>query len=336
LSWAGLDLALAPEPVGGVVQFRLGPSVPYLTLGDSLIPGGVGNLQNAYVSFRPGGKTGRFTFMLGKFDTLYGAEVAQSQLNMNYTRGALYNLAQPFFHTGLRADVTISDTLTARVLAVNGWNNTLDNNTGKTFGAQLTFAPSDAFSITGGVLVGPEQPITQTITCEPGTSFDAPSTSCLPSPGSAGGSNIVDVAGADDRWRTLADLVVDVKPTENLRLLLNGTYVQDRLPDATGQDRTVRWGGVSLMGRYAFSEVFASALRGEAVFDPDGQISLPNTGPLELYTATWTLEAAATKYLLFRLDSRADIASNAVFPTDSGTAEKTQITFTLGAVAKTN
>ena len=41
---------------------------------------------------------------LGKFDTPYGAEVAESHLNMNYTRGLLY-ASQPVFHTSIPREV---------------------------------------------------------------------------------------------------------------------------------------------------------------------------------------------------------------------------------------
>ena len=43
----------------------------------------------------PGGKGSPITLDFGKFDTIYGAEVAESQDNINYTRGVLYWFGQP-------------------------------------------------------------------------------------------------------------------------------------------------------------------------------------------------------------------------------------------------
>jgi hypothetical protein len=313
LAWAGLDVSLAPEPVGGTVQLRFGPAVKNLALNDYTAPGNIGNLQNAFLSWKPDGKDGHFTVIGGKFDTLYGAEVAVSHQNINYTRGALYNLAQPFFHTGLRLDGTFGG-FTFKVMAVNGWNNTIDNNTGKSFGGQLSYALDDKLLVGLGYLGGPEQ--VDTVTTQAGTEK---------------------VPGANTRWRHLADLVVDAHPTESVRLMLNGTFVADRIVDAAapGGEKNVSWFGVSAMGRYAFNDMFAAGGRFEFIRDPDGQITAPNTQGMSLVTGTITLEAAPTKYLVFRLDNRVDYATESVFVTTNATS-KTQITTTLGLVAKTN
>jgi Putative beta-barrel porin-2, OmpL-like. bbp2 len=74
LAWAGVDLAVDGGPVGAVVQLRMGPAVKNLALNDYSAPGNIGNLQNAYVTWKPQGKDGNITLMAGKFDTLYGAE----------------------------------------------------------------------------------------------------------------------------------------------------------------------------------------------------------------------------------------------------------------------
>lgn len=321
LAWVGLDAGIDPDPVGATLQLRFGPAVPNLALGDFSIPGGIGFVQNGYVSWKPGGKTGRLTLNLGKFDTIFGAEVAQSHLNINYTRGYLYNLAQPFFHTGLRADLQLSDVFTLKVLAVNGWNNTIDNNRGKSFGAQLTAAPSESMTFAIGYLGGPEQadivPTPATATAPAGTAINT---------------------GAESRWRHLADVVADFRPTSDLRFVLNGDYVADTIVDPTNNaDKPVAWFGASALARYAFNEVWAAGARAEIVRDKDGQITAPNTGPITLYTGTATVEAAPHKLLLVRLDNRVDAADSDVFSVGvrSG-ASSTQFTSTLGVVAKTN
>jgi hypothetical protein len=89
------------------------------------------------------------------------------------------------------------------------------------------------------------------------------------------------------------------------------------------------------MGRWAATDVFAVGLRGEIVGDPDAQITAPNTEPLTLVTGTVTLEAAATRYLLVRLDTRVDAANKPVFPRGLEDTGPLQLTSTLGLVAKT-
>lgn len=316
VSWVGIDASVDPDPVGATLQLRFGPSVPFLALDDFKIPGGIGFVQNGFVSWKPLGKDGKLLLAFGKFDTVYGAEVAQSHLNINYTRGYLYNLAQPFFHTGLRAEIGLGDMLTLKLLAVNGWNNTIDNNRGKSFGAQLVAAPAEGATFSLGYLGGPEE--ADVIAAPPGATV----------------TNVRNV-GADSRWRHLVDVVGDVTIGKDFRVVVNGDYVTQTIA-VNGNDTSVSWFGASLLARYALSDVWALGARGEIVRDKDGQITFPNTGPLTLYTGTLTLEAAPHKMLLIRLDNRIDAADKAVFQEGLRGTQETQFTTTLGVVAKTN
>ncbi|MFC1642444.1 porin, partial [Myxococcota bacterium] len=106
LSWAGVDVGYEPAPVGGRVGLRLGPTahrvadscLSNVTPCDSDVVG-LALLKQAYVAWEP---VSGLSLEFGKFDTPYGVEVAESQDNANYTRGVLYWLGQPLFHTGLR------------------------------------------------------------------------------------------------------------------------------------------------------------------------------------------------------------------------------------------
>lgn len=322
LAWIGLDASVEPDPVGATLQLRFGPAVPNLALGDAAIPGGIGQVQNGFVSWKPSGKAGRLTLIVGKFDTVYGAEVAQSHLNMNYTRGYLYNLAQPFFHTGARADFQVNDAIALKVLAVNGWNNTIDNNRGKSVGAQAAVTPKDGLTLSFGYMVGPEEPDT----------IAAPASAS----GGPGAGTVVNL-GANSRLRHLFDIVGDMKVTSRLRLVANADYVTQTVADSGTQAyRQVSWSGAALLARYAFTDIWAAAVRGEVVFDRDGQISAPNVAPLSLYTGTFTVEAAPHKMLLIRLDNRVDAGDRDVFKQGASGTASAQFTTTLGIVAKTN
>jgi hypothetical protein len=98
ISWAGADLSYDPDPVGGTLSLRAGPTADRYA--DSCLSSdrannpcdfsiGLRYVKQAYVSYKPGGAGGGLQVDLGKFDTLFGAEVAESQNNMNYTRGPL-------------------------------------------------------------------------------------------------------------------------------------------------------------------------------------------------------------------------------------------------------
>ncbi|HEY1534932.1 MAG TPA: porin, partial [Polyangiaceae bacterium] len=138
LAWAGLDISHPADPVGGTLALRFGPSAKRYN--SSCLTAkcdadyGLENVKQAFASWRPGGEGSAVSLDFGKFDTIYGAEVAESQDNINYTRGALYWLGQPLFHTGLRVNVELGQYVSLRALAANGWNNSVDNNAGKTFG----------------------------------------------------------------------------------------------------------------------------------------------------------------------------------------------------------
>jgi hypothetical protein len=324
LAWVGLDMSVDPAPVGATLQLRFGPAVPNLALGDFAIPGGVGFVQNGFVSWKPQGKDGKITLVLGKFDTVYGAEVAQSHLNLNYTRGYLYNLAQPFFHTGLRADIAASELVTLKLLAVNGWNNTIDNNQGKSFGAQIALTPSEEVTFSLGYMGGPEEANTLATPAVPAT----PTQPAVPA-GTARNP------GADSRWRHLVDIVGEVKPVKGLRLIVNADYVTQSVANPAGPDDISQsWYGAAAFARYQFTELFAAAVRGEYINDKDGFITASGK-EISLYTGTLTLETAPHKNILIRLDNRMDAASEAAFTTLNGTS-KSQFTTTLGVVAQTN
>lgn len=338
LAWAGVDTTIDPDPVGVNIGLRFGPSVAAMAVNDANAPGVIGNLQNAYVAWKPGGKSAPLTLIAGKFDTLYGQEVVLSQQNINYTRSALYALGQPIFHTGVRADYQASDLIALKVIAVNGWNRTVDNNTGKTFGAQIALTPSDKISISAGYLGGPEQDDQLAVICTANTAPDPNTGSCVPSPGSAGGGKINQrVTGANSRWRHLGDIVVDAKLTPELRIAANASYVAESVQGASGADETIRWWGAELIGRYQFTDVFAAALRGEYFDDEDGYATTGGRAPQTIITTgTLTLEAAVHKYLLVRLDQRIDAADQAIFVDGLNGTSKTQITTTVGIVGHTN
>lgn len=96
---------------------------------------------------------------VGLFGTIAGLEVAESHLNWNYSRGLLWAWNEPFSHLGARFAMPITDTFTARLLLVNGFDNAFDDNQGKSYGVQGSWAPSDRFNTTATWIHGPENGI---------------------------------------------------------------------------------------------------------------------------------------------------------------------------------
>lgn len=278
LSFLGVDVAYRFESVGARLDIRLGTSVPRLLGPTSGLPDGMQFLKQAFVYWRP---VEQLQIDFGQFDTIYGAEVADSWRNHTYSRGSLYNLVQPFYHTGLRVAWAPVESVTLTGIAVNGWNNVLDSNDGKTFGLQASWS-SGVLGVAAGYLGGPE-----------GT--------------------------RDDLWRHFADLVVTLR-VDQLELALNADYVAEQIEDGTFDHL---W-GVMLSGRLRVLPLFAVALRGEVIGDPD-------TGA-QLYTGTLTLELTPVEHLVIRLDNRVDGASDPRFQDNNGLPAHTVMSTILGVV----
>ena len=85
-----------------------------------------------------------------------GEEVIESKDNWNYSRGILFTYAIPFYHFGLRAKYAFNDKFALNADLINGWNNIVENNTGKTGGVTLSLNPNKKFSLVQNYMIGPE------------------------------------------------------------------------------------------------------------------------------------------------------------------------------------
>ncbi|MDP9002321.1 MAG: porin, partial [Myxococcota bacterium] len=329
LNWIGLNGSYAADPIGGTISLRFGPgAVTYhgspLVLGasSSINPSdnsiGLQNVRQAYATWKPADKV---TLDFGKFDQPYGSEVPDSQLNMEYTRSLLFTLNQPVFFTGFRLDYAPTDTFDAKLIVANGWNNSIDNNRAKSFGAQVSFKPVDSLQLYLGYMAGPEQVDVQTVAA-----------GMPPMMASA------HVADANSHWRHLVDLVVDFNPTKEFRLLLNGDYDTEEKVGATG-DHAAIWYGANLALRYIVADPFQITLRGEYFHDEHGDILGTGTST-NVESGTLTLQYVIASHLALMLDNRIDVAdNNTIFFKSANTspddATKTQFTTTLGVIAST-
>jgi hypothetical protein len=159
VSMAQIWIAKAPLPdsrAGFKVKLSVGPAT---TMVQSLEPGSPAVLQNieeGFVSYlAPIGKG--LQFDVGKFVTQHGAEVIESKDNWNYSRSLLFALAIPYYHSGVRATYSPHAKVTLMGTIVNGWNNVVENNGAKTFGAQVIYKPTPSLSVVQNYMTGPEQ-----------------------------------------------------------------------------------------------------------------------------------------------------------------------------------
>ncbi len=231
-------IASAPREAGFRIDAVAGASIPRMTAAAGLFrddDGAAGDfdLQQAFVSYvAPLGSGLRFD--AGKFGTHCGYEVIEGSdgHNDNATRSFLFGYAEPASHTGLKATYALSETVSAMVAVVNGWDNVKDSNSSKSLGGQLAFTLSSNAAVYVNALHGPER------------------------------------TGDDGNDRTFLNLVGTWKLGAGSALGLDAVWATEE--DAVGPGRDATWGGVALYGRLGLSPSFALVVRAEVFDDPDG------------------------------------------------------------------
>lgn len=278
------QLAIAKQEDGGVgfmLKLDYGRTARFIQSdwnGDGTFSNGTNNfaLQEAYLTYTaPLGKG--LGLKAGKFVTLLGAEVIESPLNYNISRSFMFGFAIPFTHTGLLLSYPLHDMLSITGGIVNGWDNVMDSNKGKTGIASLGFTPMPALSLLLNGIYGAEQP-------------------------DRGGSK-----------RGVVDAVLTVKPIDHLDLVLNYDYGTENdipgLGDATWQGIA----GYVILGGALFNpdwEAFSLAQRAEWFSDEDGA----RTGTRQdLWELTTTLKWQLTDRLHVRFEYRHDESNRKVF-----------------------
>jgi hypothetical protein len=333
LGWAGVDASIDAGVVGGTIQLRFGPrAVRYNGVDATSLELAMRYVKQAYATWRPTLAKGRLALDLGKWDAVHGLENGDSQRNMSYSWPFLFWYGQPFFHTGVRATGEIADPVTLTAFVVNGWNHTLDNNLGKTYGLQLAVAPLDVLTVSVGYITGPEGERRVSVVCEPDTAFDSATGVCVAMAGAAGETVDVDVRHVDHRFRHFGDLVVVGRPHPRLTLALNADVGADQaiVNPVTGEYRSVLWWGSTAVVRWAFVDEWAVAARGDFLQDRDGFMT--GTDGLLLGSATLTLDYSPAPSLMLRLENRYDGASQALFRTGAWDLRVFEVTTLLAAI----
>ena len=155
LNMARMALDIDPAPIG--IHFEVGAGRMYDMI-HYWEPKDVGKwseyIPQMYVTLKPQSWKG-LQFDFGKFYTSAGAEVTETYPNWNYSRSLLFSFG-PYYHFGLRVTKPWGEHFTTGVQVVNGWNNIIDNNGGKTVGI-TTSATFGKFAWANNYYFGPEQ-----------------------------------------------------------------------------------------------------------------------------------------------------------------------------------
>ena len=248
-------------------------------------------LKEGYIEYlAPVGKG--LQINLGKFVTPAGAEVIESKDNWNYSRGLLFSWAIPYFHYGMSAKYAFNDKVSLTGYVMNGWNGSIDNNSGKTGGFSLAWTPNKKTSIIENFLFGPEQ------------------------------------TNDNSDFRELSDTVLTYNPTAKLSLMANVDYGHDTSTSVTPTIPTA-WGGVALYAKYAPNDKYAFAVRGEYFDDHEG-FETGTAQNMGEFTATF--QRMIAKSIISRVEFRRDISNQPVFPFRSGFPISDQNTVSVGVI----
>ena len=133
LGMANIILSYEGDKHGFVADFVYGPR------GEDAVFGSQGNGSSSIINqlYAYYNLSDKFTLTLGNFNTFLGYEVIAPAANFNYSTSYMFSTG-PFSHTGLKADIAISDDISLMAAIMNKTDETESAETDETyFGLQL-------------------------------------------------------------------------------------------------------------------------------------------------------------------------------------------------------
>jgi hypothetical protein len=236
------------------------------------------DLLQAYVSYlAPVGRGLRLD--LGKFTGLLTYEVIEGPDGWNdAVSHSFIFYSTPQTHTGLRATLPFSDTVTGVLYLANGSDVVQDNNHAATAGLQLgVAAPGSPLSLTVNYLAGPEQP--------------------------------------DDNTDLRQQANVVAKWAVSPKLTLGADLLAGREERSAAGLAAATWNGAAIYLRTDLTPTFALTLRAETFDDRDGNRT--GTAQ-RLREATLVAQLELAKGLYLRAEGRYDRSNVNVFTSDGG------------------
>ncbi|MCC7431982.1 porin [Candidatus Peregrinibacteria bacterium] len=113
-------------------------------------------VQEGWLAYKVNGIAKGLTFSAGLFLSPIGPEGMLIKDNFTVSRSNLF-FGLPFYHTGARTRLQITDRWSTTLAVYNGWNSVTDNNAGKSLSGQLLYENPDHFSWSLLYFGGPER-----------------------------------------------------------------------------------------------------------------------------------------------------------------------------------
>jgi hypothetical protein len=142
LDQVGLSVAYQPKQgFGALVDLIAGDDARVLNFAENGTDGTF-NVRQAFLQYA----ADPVTVIAGKFTTLAGEEYSNLTSDTNFSRSLLF-FAEPLTHTGIRATVTASSTLSLMAGLNNGWNTTSTSYGSKTAEIGAAFTPTKQLAL---------------------------------------------------------------------------------------------------------------------------------------------------------------------------------------------
>ncbi|WP_317898062.1 porin [Aurantibacillus circumpalustris] len=226
-------------------------------------------IKQVYLSYDPFKKA---TITVGNFATPIGYEVIEASNNFNYSVSNLFTNG-PFYHTGIKMDLTLSEKIKLMGGIVSGWDKISDDNKAKTFMSQVSLTPNDKSFLILNWIGGNEAPSSLT-------------------------GDTIKV------FKQMLDLSYETGLTKKIRVALNAAY---GLNNFDGKKNT--WGGAALYLKYKINSMLTIGSRTE-FFDDSQKVQYLGCSYLG---QTMTLAIEPLKNIAIKLEFKKDFASLPVY-----------------------
>ncbi|MEO1518749.1 MAG: porin [Bacteroidota bacterium] len=203
-------------------------------------------IKQLYIFYAP---VEQLTITLGNFSTFVGYELINPAENVHYSTSYLFSNG-PFFHTGLKVDYSISNSLSLTLGIFNDTDSKLDETQGKHIGGQIAYT-KPSFSVFLNYLTGTD----------------------------------VDIPGSNVTGHQI-DLTSTKDFTDRFGMGLNLSRKVNQQQDGPDAD----WFGAALYARYKLKDAVIFGWRGEYVNDADGIIMDGNSGDIFSFTFSTNLK----------------------------------------------
>lgn len=290
-------------PVGIFLQGSVGDNPTILHGAEPLGPKKIRWLQQAILSYGLAGGS----LDAGKFFSWVGYEGHASQDNNLYSRGFLFTVAQPGYHTGVRYLRPLGK-VNLGLYAVQGWNEVEDSNSAKGLGASVSVSPLRNANLAVNYYGGTEGRTT---------------------PARHNSSSYGGIAQGPGKWDVhLVDGILTYQVTPSLSFAANADYAT-----AKGKSGSTSgtWYGYAGYLTYKINDKFSVAARAESVFDSAGL----RTGTSQtLGSLTSTLSYQLSELALLRFEYRKDESNRESFLGEAGASVNNRDTWSLSYVVK--